>query len=143
MWISIQEFNLMWDLPENIKKFDHQYEEYQKSFELNSKVILDSRLSYRCQPNACNVFLDVDERIWAKRILQDKRTTDNHETLEQTVKINSERNKKDSERYIRLYTTDPRDVDNYDLVIDTSTISPEEVVEQIIKMYQENVSSKK
>lgn len=60
MGISIQEFNLLGDLPENQEEFDLKYDRYQQGLDIQSNIILDSRLSYRCQPDAFKVFLDVD-----------------------------------------------------------------------------------
>jgi cytidylate kinase len=61
MNISIQEFNLLGEIPENIASFDKQYEDMQKSFKADSRIILDSRLSYWCQPQALKLFLDVSD----------------------------------------------------------------------------------
>lgn len=44
MGISISEFNLLGEKPENQKEFDLKYEEYQKSLDPSSKILLDSRL---------------------------------------------------------------------------------------------------
>ena len=44
MGISISEFNLLGENPENQKEFDLKYEEYQKSLDPSSKILLDSRL---------------------------------------------------------------------------------------------------
>ena len=44
MGLSISEFNLLGDKPENQHEFDLKYEEYQKNLDLNSQVILESRL---------------------------------------------------------------------------------------------------
>lgn len=131
MWLSIEEFNLLGETKENIEKFDHQYEEYQKSLPLDSKVILDSRLSYRCQPKALHVFLDVEENVGAQRVFMDKRTTDNHWSVEETIRQNKTRNIKEWERYMRLYNTNPRDLSNYDLIIDTTHLTPQQVIEKI------------
>lgn len=44
MGLSIYEFNLLGEKPENQKEFDLKYEEYQKSLNPSSKILLDSRL---------------------------------------------------------------------------------------------------
>jgi cytidylate kinase len=50
MNMNIQEFNLLGELPENVEKFDKTYEEMQKNLDPRANIILDSRLSYWCQP---------------------------------------------------------------------------------------------
>jgi cytidylate kinase len=46
-----------------------KFEEYQKSLALDSKVLLESRLGFLCQPHAFKVFLDVSDEVAAQRIL--------------------------------------------------------------------------
>lgn len=132
MNLSIQEFNLLWELPENIASFDRKYEEMQKALNPSSRIILDSRLSYWCQPQAFKLFLDVDDTEWAKRINGANRETDNHGSLQETIRMNKERNRLDSERYMRLYNTNPWDLGNYDLIIDTTILTPEQIVAKIL-----------
>lgn len=59
MGLSISEFNLLGEKPENQKEFDLKYEEYQKNLPLESSIILESRLGFLCQPKAFKVFLDI------------------------------------------------------------------------------------
>jgi cytidylate kinase len=139
-WISIQEFNELGELPENRAEFDEKYEEFQKSVPLTSKVILDSRLSYWCQPKAFNIFLDVDETIAAQRIREANRSTDNHGTLEATLEENRKRTQGELSRYMQLYQTNPQDLTNYDLVIDTTRLTPDQVVEKIIARFEDYIS---
>jgi cytidylate kinase len=47
--------------------------------------------------------------------------------------MNQERNRLDAERYMRLYNTNPWNLDNYDLVIDTTTATPAQIVTQIME----------
>jgi CMP/dCMP kinase len=131
-WLSIQQFNELGEIPKNRAEFDEKYEEFQKSLPLTSKIILDSRLSYWCQPDAFNVFLDVDETIAAQRILTANRATDNHGTLAATIEENRKRREGETIRYMNLYQTNPLDLSNYDLVINTTYLTPDQVVEQLI-----------
>lgn len=136
MWMSIHEFNLLWEQPGKEQEFDFKYEEYQKTLPLDSKIVLDSRLSYRCQPNAFKVFLNVDPKVWAERIFSAERTTDNHGSPEKTLADAIARNEADSARYMRLYQTDPLDMNNYDLIIDTTNLKEHEAAEQVIAEFK-------
>ena len=80
MWLNIHEFNLLWEKPENAKEFDLKYEEFQKWLDLNSNIILDSRLWFFAQPNAFKILLDVSEEIAGERIYKHKK--------QRTVQIN-------------------------------------------------------
>jgi len=133
MGLNIHEFNKLWDNPENAKEFDIKYEEFQKSLDLNSNIILDSRLGFYAQPNAFKILLDVSEEIAWERIYKAERDTDKQENLQAAIEEVHNRNKLDFERYMRLYEIDVRDQENYDLVIDTWDKTPDEVAGIILE----------
>ena len=132
MGINIIEFNKMWDDPEKSAEFDLKYEEYQKNLKLTDNIILDSRLGFYAQPKAFKILLDVDEEIAWERIFKARRDTDKNTTKKHAVDEVKERNSSDEERYKKLYNVDLWNPDNYNLVIDTTERSPEEVLQIIL-----------
>ena len=118
MWINIIEFNKMWDNPENAKEFDLKYEEYQQNLKLTDNIIL------------------VDENIAWERIFKAERDTDKHATKKHAINEVKERNLNDEERYKKLYDVDLWDSSNYNLVIDTSERTPEEILEIILEEFK-------
>ena len=138
MWLNIHEFNKLWDNPENAKEFDLKYEEFQKGLDLNSNIILDSRLGFYAQPNAFKILLDVSEEIAGERIYKAERDTDKQESLQAAIEEVHNRNKLDFERYIKLYNIDVRDQENYDLVIDTWDKTPNEVADIILNKFDKH-----
>ena len=132
MWINIIEFNKMWDDPEKSAEFDLKYEEYQKSLKLTDNIILDSRLGFYAQPKAFKILLDVDEEVAWERIFKAERDTDKHTSKKHAVDEVKERNSSDEERYKKLYDVDLWNPNNYNLVIDTSERTPEEVLQIIL-----------
>lgn len=136
MGISISEFNLLGEKSENQKEFDLKYEDYQKSLPLESKIILESRLGFLCQPQAFKVFLDIRDEIASERIRNDHRSTDTFQSPEEALQITKKRNADDRARFLSLYKVDLRDQANYDLKIDTSNKTPEEVTTLIITEFQ-------
>jgi cytidylate kinase len=72
--MTMLERDKLGDKPENRKEFDLKYEEYQKSLDPTSKIILDGRMAFWCQPTAFNVFLDVDLDTSAHRIHESQRS---------------------------------------------------------------------
>lgn len=136
MWLNIHEFNLLWDKPENAKEFDLKYEEYQQNLDINSNIILDSRLWFFAQPNAFKILLDVDESIAWERIRNAERETDKQESLEAAIQEVHNRNQNDFERYQKLYNIDLRNEKHYDIVINTWDKTPQEVVEIILEKFQ-------
>ena len=139
MGLSISEFNLLGDKPENQHEFDLKYEEYQKNLDLNSQVILESRLWFLCQPNAFKVFLNVSDEVASQRILSDKRTTDQFFSPEEALQVTRKRNQDDQNRYLSLYNIDLWDPTQYNLTIDTSKLTPEEIVEKILTEFSKYI----
>jgi cytidylate kinase len=120
---------------------DRLVDEYQT--ELGKKednVVLDSRLGFNFLPKSFKLFLDADERVRAQRILKDKRATEQYKDVDTAVKHLRERQASDQKRYKKLYGIDPYDVVGveYDLLLDTSVDTPEELVEMIVKAIKKN-----
>ena len=136
MWINIIEFNKMWDDPEKSAEFDLKYEEYQKSLKLSDDIILDSRLGFYAQPKAFKILLDVDEEIAWERIFKAERDTDKHATKKHAIAEVKNRNSSDEERYKKLYDVDLWNPNNYNLVIDTSDRTPQEVLQIILDEFK-------
>ncbi len=136
MWINIIEFNKMWDDPEKSAEFDLKYEEYQKNLKLTDNIILDSRLGFYAQPRAFKILLDVDEEVAGERIFKAERDTDKHATKKHAVDEVKERNSSDETRYMKLYNVDLWNPNNYNLVIDTSERTPEEVLQIILDEFK-------
>ncbi len=136
MWINIIEFNKMWDDPEKSAEFDLKYEEYQQNLKLSDNIILDSRLWFYAQPNAFKILLDVDEEVAWERIFKAERDTDKHASKKHAIAQVKERNSSDEERYKKLYDVDLWNPNNYNLVIDTSERTPEEVLQIILDEFK-------
>ena len=136
MWINIIEFNKMWDDPEKSAEFDLKYEEYQQNMKLSDNVMLDSRLGFYAQPKAFKILLNVDEEIAGERIFKAERSTDKHATKKHAVNEVKERNSSDEARYQKLYNVDLWNPNNYNLVIDTSERTPEEVLQIILDEFK-------
>lgn len=105
------------------------------------KIAIDSRMAWHWIPNSFKVYLDLDLNTAARRILQStdtKRHEREHIPVDPGEYATRLQQRLDSEarRYKSLYNADPYDKSNYDLVIDTATTTPEQVVEQILKAYQ-------
>lgn len=136
MWLTITQFDQLWRSdPSKAKEFDLKYEKYQKSLDVQSNIILDSRLSFWCQPAWFNVFLDVDDVVGAQRVFQAQRKDDETSSLEAVLQANRTRHQWHQSTYKKLYDVDLYDMSHYDLVIDTSDLSPLQVHEGIITAF--------
>ena len=101
-------------------------------------MIIDSRMAWHFVNNAFKVFLLVDETVAAKRIIDDKRgLTETYLSIADAKQKLSARKESENFRYKQVYGVDCYDLTNYDLVIDTTDISPATVAERIIEQYTE------
>ncbi len=101
--------------------------------------VIDSRLAFHFIPDAVKIYLDVDLDIAAKRIFSGPaRETEKAASIEALKEELKQRMESERKRYIKYYNVDIDDKSNYDLVIDTSNISAEEVVEKIIRFLGTN-----
>jgi cytidylate kinase len=137
MGLNIYEFNKLGDVPEQAQEFDLKYEVYQKGLQLTDNIILDSRLGFYAQPQAFKVLLDIDETIASQRIWNAQRTTDKFSNAQKALQQVKERNLNDQQRYKKLYDLDVRAYHNYNLVIDTSERTPEEVLDIILQEFKD------
>ena len=134
MGLSIIQFNEFGELEENKENFDFQYEKYQMQLDPREKIILDGRLSFKCQPQAFKVLLQVDPQEAAKRIFYDKRETDHYASVEEVCQKTKERNAWDIARYFTLYNVDICNPDHFNLIIDTThTAGPQDNFDFIMK----------
>ena len=129
--LSINELNR---LGEKEEWTDRKADEYQA--ELGKKedgFVIDGRLSFHFIPRSFKVFLTVSPETGAKRILSDDRPDEGAESLDGLAKDLEERVKSDDSRYRKIYGLDFRDREQYDLVVDTTELTPEETASRIEK----------
>ncbi len=98
--------------------------------------VIDSRLGFHFIPDSIKIFLDADFEERAKRILSDKIRKEHNVDLENTKEHMKVRKASEKKRYKEYYDIDPYDKSNYDLIVDATSITPEEVVEKIIEFVE-------
>ena len=100
----------------------------------NATYLLDSRLAWHFVPSSFKVFLTVDPAEAARRVLNDKARSGEPTSADLPGTMDSLRERMESEcrRFRHFYDIDYRDRGNYDLVIDTTSQSPQAVAEQIL-----------
>ncbi|MDR2475540.1 MAG: cytidylate kinase family protein [Bacteroidales bacterium] len=107
-----------------------------KSLRNSSDLIVDSRLAWFFISNSFKVFLKTNLMISAKRISNDKkRKSENYATKEDAARNIIERKTSENKRYIELYGADCANPNNFNLIVDTSFNSPEQVAEIILREY--------
>lgn len=101
--------------------------------------IIDSRLAFNNIPNSFSVRLVIDEDIAAKRLLKDnKRGKEDNKYKNEKEAKKAIINRKNGEvkRYLERYNVDLEDLDNYDLVIDTSYANVEDIANTILDCHE-------
>lgn len=101
--------------------------------DLNGYVV-DSRLAWFFLPKSFKVYLQTETREAARRILNDPtRQQEEYTSLEEAIlKINA-RKKSENERFLKKYGADCGNTLNFDIVIDTTRRTPEEVAGLILR----------
>lgn len=99
----------------------------------DDNFVLDARLGWRFIPHSIKVFLDVRPEVAAARIFGAGRGGEPENVdLESTLRAMETRAASEEERYRSYYGIDYLDRANYDLVVDTSDLEVDEVVERIL-----------
>jgi len=99
--------------------------------------IIESRTAFHFIPESLKIFIKVDFKEGAKRIFADLKKEERNEeekasSIEDLYIKLKERNEIDRERYQKYYGVDFTDESNYDLVINSTDLKPEEVVQKIM-----------
>lgn len=135
--MSVTEFNeYVKDYPE----IDIQIETSAKEYALShDNLIIDARLGWYVVPDSFKVYLKVDIDEAAKRAYNDpnRKDTESFSSIEEQKNDMINRFNLENERYFNIYGVRKDDMSNYDLIIDTTNLTPNEVKELIEKKYFE------
>jgi len=128
--MTLSEFN---KLRNKDKAWDYMIDGYQKELGKKSKnVIFDGITSFFLFPDSLKVFLSVEPEVGARRIFNDRRPDEPYRSFSEALKAVRRRIKDDRARYKRLYRIDCHKLGNFDLIIDTSDLSKEEVADAVL-----------
>lgn len=135
MGLSITSFNeYLAEHPEIDIQIEKSAAEYAKE---HNNFIIDARLGWYAVPESFKVYLRVDINEAARRAFVDakRKNTENFLTVQEQKQDLIKRFNLENERYWKLYHVHKEDMSNYDLVIDTTNITPQEVCELIKREY--------
>jgi predicted cytidylate kinase len=123
-------------LAEKDKAIDNEIDERQKKLgKEENDFVIDGRLSSFFIPNAdFKIFLDCDDDVRAKRIFGDGRKLEKTKDLEETKEEIKKREDSEVKRYKEYYGFDYYDKNNYTVLIDTTDLTPEQIVDKILKV---------
>ena len=122
--------------PEIDQSIEESAKEYAKD---HDNFIIDARLGFYVVPESFKVYLTVDQDVAAKRAFldQNRKDVESYNSVEEYKKALKERFEKENERYLKTYGVKKDDLNNYDLVVDTTDKTPEDVVDIIFDNYKQ------
>lgn len=117
------------------KQIENSASEYAKT---HDNFIIDARLGWYAVPESFKVYLKVDIDVAAKRAFFDelRKGTEKFATIEEQKADMKKRYKIENERYWNVYGVRKEDESNYDIVIDTTKLTPEQVADKIKQEYE-------
>ncbi len=101
----------------------------------DENMVLDSRMAWHFVPDSFKVYLSVDPGEAAQRVINDQRgKVETYKSHEEAMNCLIERKKSENIRYSTKYGVECCNPDNYDLIIDTTSITPELVAQRIMEV---------
>lgn len=135
MGMDVTSFNVyVKEHPEIDRQIENSAAEYAKQ---NDNFVIDARLGWYAVPESFKVYLKVDLDVSAQRAFYDekRKSTEKFNTVEEQKQDIIRRYNYENERYWNLYQIRKNDMSNYDLVVDTTDKTPEEVAKIIEEEY--------
>jgi CMP/dCMP kinase len=96
-------------------------------------LVIDSRMAWHFVPDSFKVFLVVDQLVGADRVLGAARHDERYASIEEAAAANRARQEAEADRYHTLYGVHRDDWRNYELVVDTTDITPDRVTDIIVE----------
>ena len=133
--MSAKEFN---EFIENDPKYDHYVDDTMAELgRTDEKIIFDSRMAWHFVPSSFKIYLYVDVDTATERIFNDKgRVSESYTDKETARQEIIDRRKSELLRYQNFYHCNLDDYSNYDLIVDTSHASRDEVNELIYNSFK-------
>lgn len=104
--------------------------------------VVDSRMAWFFLPDSLKVYLQADIHVAVDRILSDPgRNSEQYRDREEAIRKITARKQSENERFLAKYGADCSNLNNFDLVVDTTRRTPGEVAALIIKALEKKTAS--
>lgn len=105
------------------------------------KLIFDSRMAWHFAAKSFKIFLTIDPREAARRVMLNQRGSeefyaDENEACEKLI----ERSQVEQARFMQIYGVDYYDFNNFDLIVDTTARTPDQIIDIIVAAYESYVA---
>ncbi|MBR6092152.1 MAG: cytidylate kinase family protein [Bacteroidales bacterium] len=133
--MSAKEFN---EFIESDPKYDHYVDDTMAELgRTDEKIIFDSRMAWHFVPQSFKIYLYVDVDTATERIFNDKgRVSESYSDKETARQEIIDRRKSELLRYQNFYHCNLDDYSNYDLIVDTSHATRDEVNELVYNSFK-------
>jgi predicted cytidylate kinase len=125
--VSVLELNR---LAENDPSIDREIDSYLMRLPPGNLVV-ESRMAWHFVPDTLKVYLYISDQAAARRIVGAQRSDEGYRTIADATTPILARRKSEILRFSKYYNVDIDDLLNYDLVVDTTFASVDDVVSQI------------
>lgn len=118
-------------------KYDKMIDE--KTVELSQKsvgkdIVFDSRMAWHFVENSLKVYVTVDPCVAAGRVIQAGRgAEEQYASLEEATHSLLKRKRLEDSRFAEMYLVNTTDFHNYDLIVDSTAVSAEELTEMVVE----------
>ena len=126
-------------------KYDHMLDDTVTKISVeraNETLLFDSRMAWHFARNSFKVYLFVATDVAARRVMRDCRgSVECYASVEDAIEQLNARMLAENVRYRELYGVDHLDLNNFDLVVNTENISPEETCKIIMSEFAKYCNS--
>ncbi|MDR3137365.1 MAG: dephospho-CoA kinase [Tannerellaceae bacterium] len=99
--------------------------------------VIDSRLAWFFLPDSFKVYLTVHAEVAVERVLGDaaRKQTEAYTSRTAAIADLSERKRRENIRFLNYYGADCTNLSLFDIVVDTSLLTPHEVATRVVEGY--------
>lgn len=139
--VDVLQSNLAAEEEEGVPAIDYLVDQKLREIgETEDMIVIDSRTAWHWIPGSFKVFLDLDLKIAAERILsamteERKDVEQIADDIEEYAKSLGDRLSSETRRYKKLYDIDPYQNSNYDLVVDTNKNGIDAAIKLVVEAY--------
>lgn len=133
--MTIAEFQVyLNEHPDLDREIENSATEYAST---RDNLIIDAKLGWYAIPESFKVYLKVDIDVAVNRAFEDqaRKNTEPFSSLEEAKEKILYRHGEETKRWIEEYGVNRDDMTNYDLVIDTTMLSPMQVCDAVVAEY--------
>ena len=105
------------------------------------KLIFDSRMAWHFAEKSFKIFLTIDPREAARRVMLNQRGSEEfYASEDEACEKLIERSQVEQARFMQIYGVDYYDFNNFDLIVDTTSRTPDEIIDIIVAAYESYVA---